>query len=82
MEIYCVKCGEPWDNDSLHEIAYELDSTYAAMAKEFRERGCNLFGEAEWCTSNGDRESREAIYDLLGDDMDAASSMIEDFSLN
>ena len=29
MDIYCRKCGEPWDNDELHEQAAENGSTYA-----------------------------------------------------
>lgn len=55
MDLYCPTCGEPWDNDCLHEEAdarseakaemppgatYTLGTTYPAVAADFRERGC------------------------------------------
>ena len=43
MDIYCPRCGEPWDVDSLHE-AYDEDLgmpiPYAVAAKAFPRIGC------------------------------------------
>lgn len=41
MDIYCPRCGEPWDNDSLHEAAQEHGSTYEAIKTAFRTLGCS-----------------------------------------
>jgi hypothetical protein len=55
MDLYCPTCGEPWDNDSLHEEAearkasqdaapagttFTLGTTYTAVAADFRRKGC------------------------------------------
>lgn len=32
MDLYCAKCGEPWDNDTFHDVADENGSTYAEVA--------------------------------------------------
>jgi hypothetical protein len=43
MDIYCPRCGEPWDPSSLHE-AYDEDLgqpiPYAAASANFRRFGC------------------------------------------
>ena len=51
MDLYCVICGEPWDNDCLHEVAEERGhkcneacargcTEYTKIAADFRARGC------------------------------------------
>jgi hypothetical protein len=86
MDLYCPKCGEPWDNDEFHDVAAEIDSTYAKVAADFRSRGCEALG-----TRHGDyqvetdstygltaAQAAGALYELLGDDMDGAAAMLED----
>lgn len=92
MDIYCPKCAESWDNDSLHE---EVDArqeegraaTYRQVAREFRARGCaaltTAFGPVD-CEPASDRDvTRSALmsaaFDLCGDDMDGASAILDDY---
>lgn len=62
MDLHCPKCGEPWDNDTFHDIAAEnlaemlsdghgvvKPTTYAKVAADFRVRGCEALG-----TSHGE----------------------------
>lgn len=99
MDLICPVCREPWDNDCLHDRVEELkeegrSTTYSAVARDFRRRGCEALGELHYCgrcdrSFPGDHEhfSEEetaevrAVYELLGDDMDGAAGMLEDFGL-
>lgn len=46
MDVYCVKCGEPWDIDSLHEEAEvrqqmgHPQATFAVVRDDFYSLGC------------------------------------------
>lgn len=87
MDIRCPKCGEPWDFDTLHDAAEEQESTYDKVAADFRSRGCAALGWGS-CSEPSEETDRHyglrpqdaasALYDLLGDDMDGAASMLED----
>lgn len=92
MDLYCPtpNCGEPWDNDSLHELVSDGDyATYAEAASAFRLLGCAAFGSRH-NTAAPEEEPRDAafgltrseaagaLYDLLGDDMDGAASELAD----
>lgn len=80
MDLYCPRCAEPWDNDELHEVAAENGSTYSAMAKRFRSEGCVVFTHQVCERTDSLRSSAAAaMYDLLGDDMDGAAAMMDDF---
>jgi len=90
MDLYCPKCGEPWENDTLHDEAKASGQTYRAIGRDFQSRGC------EALTSYGakhtdppiettDRtwglkpqEAAALMYDLLGDDLDGAAAMLDD----
>lgn len=77
MDHYCSKCSEPVDNDYFHDVAEESGRTYQEVAADFRQRGCEALGE-----SHGEGEANpyaDALYDLLGDDMDGAAAMMEDY---
>jgi hypothetical protein len=93
MDLLCPKCGEPWDNDELHEVTLDevneclndhglpsIDGvSYHIASKLFRSYGCEVFG----CSHGAalPKESLELVamtYDLLGDDMDGAASMLDD----
>lgn len=83
MDIYCTKCGEPFDMDELHELIAEGKAkTYSEARKLFQAKGCEAFG-----TSHGelnDKETAEAsamLFDMLGDDVDGIAAMMEDFGL-
>lgn len=87
MDIYCVRCGEPWDMDELHYRAEETASTYASVRDEFYTRGCEAMGTArcepaDTLTSDGrlsDSGAMSVLVDLLGDDIDGIASMMEDY---
>lgn len=92
MDLICPVCGEPWDNDSLHEEVTErrnagkFDITYSNVAVDFRQRGCaaleTAFGPQDCKRGDSFRaEVSSAMFDLLGDDMDGAAAMMEDFEM-
>lgn len=84
MDIICPRCGEPWEIDSLHDYAEETGTTFAAVSKTFRVKGCGT-ALAEWqggpCERTEGSEVRSALADLLGDDIDGYASLCEDFGL-
>jgi hypothetical protein len=86
MDLYCPRCGEPWDNDCIHEEVEERndDSTYYTVLREFQQNGCVAFreayGQGQCERTNSLRAgAAEAMYDLLGDDADGAAAMLEDY---
>jgi hypothetical protein len=90
MDLICPIDREPWDNDSLHEeVAARIaegkwDTTYRDVAAAFRSRGCKALETAfgpQVCEPDNSLTSAaaSAMYDLLGDDMDGAASMMDDF---
>ena len=80
MDIYCTKCGEPWDVDSLHDA---VDEGRAFDWPEARERftfeGCSLFGAKCATTPDTARAmASAALMEVMGDDIDGVASMLED----
>ena len=82
MDIHCRNCGEPWENETLHEVAQEMGTTYSKVAKDFSAKGCKAFDGSDYetshCTADSRAEARGAIADLLGDDLDGYASTMED----
>ena len=91
MDVYCSKCAEPWDNDCIHD---EVDArhesgdktaTYTKVMREFQRDGCKALALAYGGGCDGDTgdSTRAALagaaYELLGDDMDGAAAMLEDY---
>jgi hypothetical protein len=81
MDIYCGRCGEPWDLDTFHDVAAEQSTTWDAAIAEFRRKGCEATG---WCGPCEERrtvrgDATGALLDILGDDVDGVASMLEDF---
>ena len=85
MDIYCPKCGEPWDMDSLHDMVEDgLASSYQDARKKFSVNGCKALG-----TSHGSADvevrglrasdASAALFDVLGDDVDGIAAMMEDY---
>lgn len=77
MDLFCKRCGEPWDNDSLHEEAALSGRTYDQVAADFRARGCQALTEFGPLRCEPlDSETQATIglvYELSGGDMDAAA---------
>lgn len=75
MDIYCQRCGEPWDVVGLHSG----DVTPP-------ERKQILDGDCCPCCKGKDvkdrplcAEATEVLMDLLGDDIDGLAATLEDF---
>lgn len=88
MDIRCPRCGEPWEHDSLHDMPESsiYHRNYARAAQDFQRFGCGLFAAA-WdgkalapCPRSPSPAGEEAaaIYEAVGGDLDAASSMLAD----
>jgi hypothetical protein len=80
MDIYCPKCGEPWDNDELHYVAEENDTTYKATLDEFQKIGCGVF-DGQPCADPADRRRALVMsvgFEIMGDDVDGIAVMMED----
>lgn len=80
MDIYCGKCGEPWDMDSLHEAVDEGRATSWDDARAtFQREGCGLWGLKCRTTPDTSRAMASAVLmDVMGDDIDGVASMLED----
>jgi hypothetical protein len=90
MDMVCVRCGEPWDNDTFHEAAEEQGKTYRDIIRDFQSRGCIAIGwQTRPCERDDEQprdaafgltpsEAASALYDLLGDDTDGAMAMLDD----
>lgn len=92
MDLYCRRCGEPWDSDSLHDEVRERvevgeQATYEQVAREFVRFGCAAFhvmmGQpAAWrCELNpnsGRASASGALMDVMPDDLDAVASTMEE----
>lgn len=77
MDVYCSKCSEPVDMDYFHDIAEQNGTDYQTVMRDFQQRGCEALGESHG--DMGPNPYADALYDLLGDDMDGAASMMQDY---
>ena len=83
MDIYCPKCAEPIELDYLHDIADDDGSTFTEVLHAFQSDGCEAV-HAKCNPRATDRDRARAsgaalMYELLGDDIDGAAAMLEDF---
>lgn len=88
QDIYCPKCGEPWDLDSLHEEAGDSDRTFSDVYSDFRKRGCDALAGAFGYTDCAQQarnsyraQASAALMDVLGDDVDGVAAMLDDLGL-
>lgn len=82
MDLICGECAEPVDNDYLHDLVEEgMYDTYSNAAAAFRSKGCEALGDTHNAATTGSfrAHAADAMFDLLGDDMDGAAAMMEDF---
>ena len=79
MDIYCKKCREPWDIDTLHDVASEQGRTFDQVRSAFYDTGC----EALDCRHGnlGYDPRIEALQELCGDDIDGLASDMEYFGI-
>lgn len=84
MDIYCPKsgCAEPVDNDYLHDLVEEGKyPDYTAALHAFQQKGCEALGDTHNVGNDSGRaEAMDAMFDLLGDDVDGAAAMMEDYA--
>ena len=80
MDILCSRCGEPWDNDTFHDVAEEQGITYREAVRRFQAEGCGATGWCDPCEPVNSNRTAVAgmLYDLLGDDVDGAAAMLAD----
>lgn len=77
MDIRCVVCGEPWDIDELHDVR---GLSFEQARQSFSRFGCEVFNTSH--NPEGDEDAADfsaALFDILGDDIDAIASELEDF---
>ena len=79
MDIRCSHCGEPWEMDTLHDLADEENVSFDQARRMFYKDGCKALG-----TRHGSGHADPGVamlQDLLGDDVDGLAAMLEDFGL-
>lgn len=76
MDIYCPICGEPYDHDELHDVP---GKSYAEASREFIRVGCKVFDASHGVRDARRAEVASAAYAVLGDDLDGAAAMMEDY---
>jgi hypothetical protein len=90
MDIYCPRCGEPWDIDSLHEETDHRQGSgeeisFNGVRRDFSRRGCLAltgYGVSEVdCrrdTGNARAMASSALMGILGDDIDGVAALMDD----
>jgi hypothetical protein len=79
MDIYCPICSEPWDTDTLHDVAEEKNTTFSHVLSSFYKHGCEALGAGKCVKTKNIRAQLSSIaYEMMGDDVDGISSMLED----
>lgn len=87
MDIKCPICAEPWEMDSLHEVAEILGTSFNTERNRFRKWGCAAIVEG-WegrrayervCEQTEKGQILAALMDLAGEDIDGYAADVEDF---
>lgn len=78
MDIYCHKCGEPWDVFAVHELRLSTDG--GTVEDIQAGKGCPV---CKWGTDAPAKPPKRAEFasvlsDLLGDDIDGLAAELED----
>lgn len=77
MDVYCPKCGEPWDIDTFHDAAEEQGVTFKDVQRRFfGAEGCKALGGtcSETPVNPAYASASAALYEVLGDDIDGIAS--------
>ena len=92
MDIYCPRCGEPWDIDSIHEeVTYRQEVgeevSFNGVRREFSRRGCLALtgygvSEADCVSDPGNLRAHASgvLMGILGDDIDGVAALMDDAS--
>lgn len=85
MDINCPRCAEPVEIDYLHDIADEDGTTFLEVLHAFQADGCEaIHSRCNPRVSDRDRAraaGASMLYEILGDDIDGAAAMLEDFEM-
>ena len=82
MDLKCPKCGEPWDNDGLHEVVSEGEyANYQEAYRAFIKDGCGVVFAGRPCLPDAKANMRSELADLMGDDSDGYMAMMEDMEM-
>jgi hypothetical protein len=77
MDIYCLKCGEPWDlihvMDNKDEFVFAEENTGKITKCPCCEEVVDLTKE-----ERGRLDSLSALADIMGDDIDGYAAFVED----
>lgn len=82
MDIYCSKCGEPWEIDSIHDVAEELQFSFDEALKAFKKQGCEILGASHGEVNENRAAAVSVLFDIMGDDVDGIAAMLEDFDVD
>ena len=76
MDLYCPRCAEPMDVDSLHDTDY----SFPEARNLFFSRGCGVLFNGTPCPQIDSEvaDASAAMLDLLGDDVDGIAAMMDD----
>lgn len=82
MDLICPVCGEAWDMESVYGENDRPDLTRDQAARLFRKKGCGAIFDGVSCrpTDSDTTALARATYEALGDDMDGAAAMFDDFA--
>lgn len=91
MDIYCPRCGEPTDIDYLHEVALVREengtpgATFRDVMRDYQCRGCVALGDSQCDPADNPRAAfmalaAGAMFDVCGDDIDGAASLLGDLA--
>ena len=78
MDVYCQKCGEPWDLCEVNELTLQYDQ---GTAKDFRKgKGCPSckWGKKLNNVDHKRAEMSSILFDILGDNIDGIASELDD----
>lgn len=85
MDIYCTRCGEPWEVDAFHDVADERGVSFGVAVEDFRRDGCVATGWVSRCdrATGGAAAARagamSVLGELLGDDVDGIAAEMADY---
>ena len=74
MDLYCKRCGEPYDMD---HVSFEMEPL--ERIRFYDGDGCPSCYVKEVVDRPGRAEAMEVAHDLLGDDIDGLAALMEDF---
>lgn len=79
MDVYCPKCGEPWDTYEFHDPWEPM--SYDEARKLFRSQGCGVVFNGTPCQGEPGMRGKASgmLMDLLGDDTDGVAALLDDF---